>query len=112
MKAATQEGRCVCTDQCGGNSSREHVYNLDEFMGKLSQMLADPDPHDVQYSPGEWDKVWLGPNSFVVLGKFWDDFYVTEEVVVYIHAFLAFATRRRPGERYLSIHSPDLLCRY
>jgi len=88
MKAATQDGRCVCADQCGGGSRGEHVHNLEEFMAKLSQMLADPDPNDVQYSPSEWNKVWLGPEGFVLLGKFWDDFYVTEEVVSYMHNLL------------------------
>ena len=88
MKAAIQDGRCVCADQCGGGSRGEHVHNLEEFMEKLSRMLAAPDPYDVEHSPGEWDKVWLEPNGFVVLGKFWDDFYVAEEVVSYMHNLL------------------------
>lgn len=78
----------MCADQCGGSSRGEHVHNLDEFMGKLSQMLANPDPYDVQHGPGAWRKVWLGPSGFVVLGKFWDDFYVAEEVVSYMHNLL------------------------
>jgi hypothetical protein len=84
MKAAVLHGRCQCSDQCGGGSSGEHVHNLDEFMRKLSRMLANPDRYDAQYSPDVWNKVWLEPNGFVVLGKFWDDFYVTEEVVDYL----------------------------
>jgi hypothetical protein len=58
-------------------------------MEKLSRMLVHPDLYVAQYSASEWNKVWLEPNSFVVLGKFWDDFYVTEEATFCIHGFLS-----------------------
>jgi hypothetical protein len=57
-------------------------------MEKLSWMLANLDPYDAQYSPDAYNKIWLEPSGFVVLGKFWDDFYVTEEVVSYMQDLL------------------------
>lgn len=95
MKAAVLHGRCQCADLCGGGSRGEHVHNLDQFMEKLSRMLANPNPYDAQHSPDVYKKVWLEPSGFVVLGKFWDDFYVAEEVVAYIHDLLS--SDRTPG---------------
>jgi hypothetical protein len=112
MKAATHNGRCICADQCSGGSRDVHVHNLDEFMGKLSRMLAAPDPHDVQHSLSVWHKVWLGPSGFVVLGKFWDDFYVAEEVGSYMHNFLGDDHTPSGTSFDLRIDAPRLLSQY
>lgn len=99
MKAAVLHGRCQCADQCDGGSWGEHVHNLAQFMEKLSRMLANPDSYDAQHSPDVYKKVWLEPSGFVVLGKFWDDFYVAEEVVAYIHDLLS-SNRTRGGTNF------------
>jgi len=79
-------------------------------MEKLSRMLANPDPYDAQYSPGELSKIWLdGSNGFVVLGKFQDDFYVTEEVVTYLHPYLVTASPLVEEGENIRINSYDLL---
>ena len=60
-------------------------------MEKLHWMLANLDPYDAQHSPDAYKRVWLEPSGFVVLGKFWDDFYIAEEVVSYMHELISSA---------------------